>query len=180
MFLLEMYCSTPVGRYALHWYGGLVRCAKLFTISSGLQNFFVVDRFCLWHKQLSRALYVSGPVPCTHGFKCSRWVSSWSRTMLESISSTLSGLNQSASEFPTFWEGIIKALPCGRKPSMCKHHHMVNFQLQCRRWKPSLAYSLTLRSPWAVTGEENHVLHNYHYCCNTFILLHFTEPKCRF
>ena len=60
------------------------------------------------------------------------------------------------------------------------YHDVVHFQLQCRRLSPSLAYSLSLRSPWAQTGEENHVLHNYHYCCNTFILLHFTEPKCRF
>ena len=58
------------------------KVCKTFHISSGLQNFFVVDRFCLWHKQLSRALYVSGPVPCTHGVKCSRWVSSWSRIVL--------------------------------------------------------------------------------------------------
>ena len=26
-----MYCSTPVGHFARQWYGGLVRCAKLFT-----------------------------------------------------------------------------------------------------------------------------------------------------
>ena len=42
MFLLVMYCSTPVGRYARHWYGGLVRCAKLFTISSGFKRSFLL------------------------------------------------------------------------------------------------------------------------------------------
>ena len=39
------------------------------------------------------------------------------------------------------------------------HQYVVNFQLQCRRLKPSLAYSLALRSPWAVTVGINHVKH---------------------
>ena len=39
------------------------------------------------------------------------------------------------------------------------HLHVVDFQLQCRRLKPSLAYSLALRSPWALTAGKNHVKH---------------------
>ena len=31
-----------MGRYAPHWYGGLVRCAKLSTNSSGFKNSFLL------------------------------------------------------------------------------------------------------------------------------------------
>ena len=58
-------------------------------------------------------------------------------------------------EFATFWGGIIKVPPCGRKP-------LVMWSIsRCSvaDWKPSLAYSLALRSPWAVTGGKNHVKH---------------------
>ena len=41
---------------------------------------------------------------------------------------------------------------------------MVNFPLQCHRLKASLAYSLALRSPWAVTVGINHVKHISSLC----------------
>ena len=44
------------------------------------------------------------------------------------------------------------------------HQYVVNFQLQCHRLKPSLAYSLALRSPWAVTVGINHVKHTSKTC----------------
>ena len=48
------------------------------------------------------------------------------------------------------------------------HQYVVNFQLQCRRLKPSLAYSLALRSPWAVTVGINHVKHTSQSCLILF------------
>ena len=44
------------------------------------------------------------------------------------------------------------------------HQYVVNFQLQCHRLKLSLAYSLALRSPWAVTVGINHVKHTSQTC----------------
>ena len=86
----------------------------------------------------------------------------------------------------TYWEGTIKAFPCGRKPLVLKvtsdlqFPRMVHFQLQCRRLTTSLAYSLALRSPWAETGEKNHVTHKFTPRKLYKLDLFWRKLKCRF
>ena len=163
MFLLEMYCSTPVGRYARHWYGGLVRCAKLFTISSGFKK----SVFCWPFLFVTQAtfkgfIYTPGPVPCTHGFECSRWV----KLIQEDAWKYQLHFIRFESTFPLISRHFGRAslrLSHAAGSHRCENAIIWSISsCSVADDKPSLAYSLTLRSPWAVTGEENHVLHNYH------------------
>ena len=160
-----MYCSTPVGRYARHWYGGLVRCAKLFTISSGFKRSFLLT-VSVCDTSYFQGLYI-------HTWSCSLYSWFWMfqvtvgvKLIQEDAWKHQPHLIRFESTFP------LNSRHFGRASLRLSHaagsHRCENAII----WsisscsvaddKPSLAYSLTLRSPWAVTGEKNHVLHNYH------------------
>ena len=175
----------PVGRRATLWHGGLVRCAKF------LHVLFRLSQFCFcWpflYVKHENPVYIhihSNTIICkTPELMDFSQLLPREREKGRKKSSGGPGgvdftgtcnLDHSHFQFRHFGRASLRSNHAAGSHRYQAYHNVVHFQLQCRRLSPSLAYSLSLRSPWAQTGEENHVLHNYHCCCIALFLLCFT------